>query len=73
VAADLTELVPHFRIDEVSLLDSNSLVDIKRGIRIARHRRGQDEVSLDVSGSTNFLWQISDDDPPFSPKLVASC
>jgi anaerobic magnesium-protoporphyrin IX monomethyl ester cyclase len=63
VVDDLCDLVPRYRIDEVALLDSNFLVDIKRAIAIAR--------GIIVSGvkfrwtfqaSTDFLWRMSDED-----------
>src|ERR1700722_12383278 len=36
VVSDLAELVPRYGIEEVALLDSNFLVDIKRAVAIAR-------------------------------------
>lgn len=63
VVSDLAELVPRYRIDEVALLDSNFLVDIKRAIAIA-----QGIVASGVrfrwtfQASTDFLWRMSDDD-----------
>lgn len=63
VVADLAELVPRYRIDEVALLDSNFLVDIKRAIAIAR---GIVESGVKFrwtfQASTDFLWRMSDDD-----------
>jgi len=63
VVADLTELVPRFRIDEVALLDSNFLVDIKRAIQIARGIvDSKVKFHWTFQASTDFLWKMSDDD-----------
>lgn len=63
VVADLAELVPRYRIDEVALLDSNFLVDIKRAIAIA-HGIVASGVKFcwTFQASTDFLWRMSDDD-----------
>jgi len=63
VVADLTELVPRFRIDEVALLDSNFLVDVKRAIQIARGIvDSKVKFRWTFQASTDFLWKMSDDD-----------
>jgi radical SAM superfamily enzyme YgiQ (UPF0313 family) len=63
VVADLTELVPRFRIDEVALFDSNFLVDIKRAIRIARGIvDSKVKFRWTFQASTDFLWKMSDDE-----------
>ncbi|MBO0910449.1 MAG: B12-binding domain-containing radical SAM protein [Acidobacteria bacterium] len=63
VVADLAELVPRFRIDEVALLDSNFLVDIKRAIQIARGIvESKVKFRWTFQASTDFLWRMSDDD-----------
>jgi anaerobic magnesium-protoporphyrin IX monomethyl ester cyclase len=63
VVDDLAELVSRYRIEQVALLDSNFLVDIKRALAIARgivcsgvHFR------WDFQASTDFIWKMSDDD-----------
>ena len=63
VVADLSELVPRFRIDEVALLDSNFLVDIKRALRIARGIvDSKVKFRWTFQASTDFLWKMSDDE-----------
>jgi radical SAM superfamily enzyme YgiQ (UPF0313 family) len=63
VVADLSDLVPRFRIDEVALLDSNFLVDIKRAIQIARGIvDSKVKFRWTFQASTDFLWRMSDDE-----------
>jgi len=63
VVADLAELVPRYRIDEVALLDSNFLVDIKRAMAIARGIvDSKVKFRWTFQASTDFLWRMSDDD-----------
>jgi radical SAM superfamily enzyme YgiQ (UPF0313 family) len=63
VVADLAELVPRYGIDEVALLDSNFLVDIKRAIAIARGIvDSKVKFSWTFQASTDFLWRMSDDE-----------
>lgn len=63
VVDDLAELVPRYRIDEVALLDSNFLVDIKRAIAIARGIvDSKVKFRWTFQASTDFLWRMSDDD-----------
>jgi radical SAM superfamily enzyme YgiQ (UPF0313 family) len=63
VVDDLADLVPRYRIDEVALLDSNFLVDIKRAIAIARGIVASGvKFRWDFQASTDFLWRMSDDD-----------
>ncbi len=52
-----------YRIEEVALLDSNFLVDIKRAIAIARGIVSSGvKFRWDFQASTDFLWKMSDDD-----------
>jgi anaerobic magnesium-protoporphyrin IX monomethyl ester cyclase len=63
VVDDLVELVSRYRIDEVALLDSNFLVDIKRALAIARGLVASGvRFRWDFQASTDFLWKVSDDD-----------
>jgi anaerobic magnesium-protoporphyrin IX monomethyl ester cyclase len=63
VVADLADLVPRYRIDEVALLDSNFLVDIKRAMAIARGILDSNlKFRWTFQASTDFLWRMSDDD-----------
>lgn len=63
VVADLADLVPRYRIDEVALLDSNFPVDIKRALAIAGGiRDSKVKFRWTFQASTDFLWRMSDDD-----------
>ncbi len=63
VVDDLADLVPRYGIDEVALLDSNFLVDIKRAIAIARGIVASGvKFRWTFQASTDFLWRMSDDD-----------
>ena len=63
VVADLADLVPRYRIEEVALLDSNFLVDVKRAIAIARGIIDSGvHFRWTFQASTDFLWRMSDDD-----------
>jgi anaerobic magnesium-protoporphyrin IX monomethyl ester cyclase len=63
VVADLADLVPRYRIDEVALLDSNFLVDLKRALAIARGIvDSQIKFRWTFQASTDFLWRMSDED-----------
>lgn len=63
VVDDLCDLVPRYRIDEVALLDSNFLVDIKRAVAIARGVVSSGvKFRWTFQASTDFLWRMSDED-----------
>jgi radical SAM superfamily enzyme YgiQ (UPF0313 family) len=63
VVNDLTDLVPRYGVEEVALLDSNFLVDIKRAIAIARGIvDSRVKFRWTFQASTDFLWRTSDDD-----------
>lgn len=63
VVNDLADLVPRYRIDEVALLDSNFLVDIKRALAIARGIVDSGvRFRWNFQASTDFLWRMSDDE-----------
>ena len=63
VVDDLVELVSRYQIDEVALLDSNFLVDIRRALAIARGLlASRVRFRWDFQASTDFLWKISDDE-----------
>jgi anaerobic magnesium-protoporphyrin IX monomethyl ester cyclase len=63
VVDDLCDLVPRYRIDEVALLDSNFLVDIRRAIAIARGILASGvKFRWTFQASTDFLWRMSDED-----------
>jgi anaerobic magnesium-protoporphyrin IX monomethyl ester cyclase len=63
VVSDLAELVPRYHIEEVSLLDSNFPVDIKRALAIARGILDSGiKFRWTFQASTDFLWKMSDDD-----------
>ena len=63
VVSDLADLVPRYNIEEVALLDSNFLVDIKRALAIARGIVASGiKFRWTFQASTDFLWKMSDDD-----------
>jgi radical SAM superfamily enzyme YgiQ (UPF0313 family) len=63
VIAELTDLVPRYRIEEVALLDSNFPVDIHRAIRIARGvRDAKIPFRWTFQASTDFLCRMSEDE-----------
>jgi anaerobic magnesium-protoporphyrin IX monomethyl ester cyclase len=63
VVDDMVELVPRYRIEEVALLDSNFLVDIKRALAIARGILASGvKFRWTFQASTDFLWKMNDDD-----------
>jgi len=63
VVDELVELVGRYRIEQVALLDSNFLVDIKRALAIARGIVSSGiRFRWDFQASTDFLWRMSDDD-----------
>jgi anaerobic magnesium-protoporphyrin IX monomethyl ester cyclase len=63
VVSDLAELVPRYRIQEVALLDSNFLVDVKRALAIARGILASGmKFRWTFQASTDFLWKMSDDE-----------
>jgi radical SAM superfamily enzyme YgiQ (UPF0313 family) len=63
VVSELTELVPQYRIDEVSLLDSNFLVDMKRAVAIARGILASKlNFRWTFQASTDFIWRMNEDD-----------
>jgi radical SAM superfamily enzyme YgiQ (UPF0313 family) len=63
VVDDLAELVPRYGIEEVALLDSNFLVDVKRAVAIARGIVASGvKFRWDFQASTDFLWRMSDDE-----------
>src|ERR1700731_733499 len=63
VVSDLAELVPRYGIEEVALLDSNFLVDIKRAVAIARGIIASGvKFNWDFQASTDFVARMSEDD-----------
>jgi radical SAM superfamily enzyme YgiQ (UPF0313 family) len=63
VVSELTELVVRYNLEEVALLDSNFLVDIKRALAIARGIVASGlRFRWTFQASTDFLWKMSDDD-----------
>lgn len=63
VVSDLTDLVERYRLQEVALLDSNFLVDVKRALAIARGIVASGlKFRWTFQASTDFLWKMSDDD-----------
>ena len=63
VVSDLTDLVPRHNFEEVALLDSNFLVDIKRALAIARGILASGlRFRWTFQASTDFLWKMTDDD-----------
>lgn len=63
VVSDLTDLVERYKLEEVALLDSNFLVDIKRAMAIARGIVASGvKFRWTFQASTDFLWKMSDDD-----------
>jgi anaerobic magnesium-protoporphyrin IX monomethyl ester cyclase len=63
VVSDLADLVERYRIEEVALLDSNFLVDIKRALAIAKGIVSSGvRFRWDFQASTDFLWKMSDDE-----------
>jgi radical SAM superfamily enzyme YgiQ (UPF0313 family) len=63
VVSELSDLVPRYRIDEVSLLDSNFLVDIRRALAIARGILDcKVRFRWTFQASTDFVCRMSDDE-----------
>lgn len=63
VVSDLADLVPRYGIQEVALLDSNFLVDIKRAVAIARGIVASGvKFHWDFQASTDFVARMSEDD-----------
>lgn len=63
VVNDLAELVSRYGIEQVALLDSNFLVDIKRALAIARGIVSSGvRFRWDFQASTDFIWKMSDDE-----------
>ena len=63
VVSDLADLVPRYGIEEVALLDSNFLVDIKRAVAIARGIIASGvKFNWDFQASTDFVARMSEDD-----------
>jgi radical SAM superfamily enzyme YgiQ (UPF0313 family) len=63
VVSDLVDLVPRYGIEEVALLDSNFLVDIKRALAIARGIvDSKIKFRWTFQASTDFIWRMSDDE-----------
>jgi anaerobic magnesium-protoporphyrin IX monomethyl ester cyclase len=63
VVHDLAELVLRYRIDEVALLDSNFLVDMKRALAIASGIVASGvKFRWDFQASTDFVWRMADDE-----------
>jgi anaerobic magnesium-protoporphyrin IX monomethyl ester cyclase len=63
VVSDLADLVPRYNIEEVALLDSNFLVDLKRALAIARGIVASGlKFRWTFQASTDFLWRMSDDE-----------
>jgi anaerobic magnesium-protoporphyrin IX monomethyl ester cyclase len=63
VVDELVELVDRYRIEQVALLDSNFLVDIKRALAIAQGIVSSGiRFRWDFQASTDFLWKMSDDE-----------
>jgi anaerobic magnesium-protoporphyrin IX monomethyl ester cyclase len=63
VVSDLAELVPRYGIEEVALLDSNFLVDIKRAVAIAKGivTNGV-KLRWNFQASTDFVARMSEDE-----------
>lgn len=63
VVSDLADLVPRYRVEEVALLDSNFLVDVRRALAIARGILASGvRFRWTFQASTDFLWKMPDDD-----------
>jgi len=63
VVSDLADLVPRYGIEEVALLDSNFLVDIKRAVAIARGIVASGvKFRWNFQASTDFVARMSEDD-----------
>jgi len=63
VVDELAELVSRYRIDQVALLDSNFLVDVKRALAIARGILSSGvRFRWDFQASTDFLWKMGDEE-----------
>jgi radical SAM superfamily enzyme YgiQ (UPF0313 family) len=63
VVAELTDLVPRYRVDEVALLDSNFPVDLKRAIEIARGiYQSNVRFRWTFQASTDFLSRMTDEE-----------
>jgi len=62
VVSELTDLVARYRLTEVSLLDSNFLVDIRRAVAIARGILDSGvRFQWTFQASTDFLCRMTDD------------
>ncbi len=63
VVGELANLVPRYRIEEVSLLDSNFPVDLRRALQIARGIvESRVKFRWTFQASTDFLCRMSEDD-----------
>ena len=63
LSVTLADLVTRYHIQEVALLDSNFLVDIKRALAIAQGIVTSGvRFRWDVPGFHGFLWKMSDDE-----------
>jgi anaerobic magnesium-protoporphyrin IX monomethyl ester cyclase len=63
VVSDLAELVPRYRVEEVALLDSNFLVDMRRALAIAQGILDSGiKFRWTFQASTDFVWKMSDRD-----------
>ena len=63
VVGELANLVPRYRIEEVSLLDSNFPVDLRRALQIARGIvDSRVKFRWTFQASTDFLCRMSEDD-----------
>lgn len=63
VVAEVTDLVPRYRAEEVAMLDSNFPVDIHRALRIARgFVDSKIKFRWTFQASTDFLCRMSEDE-----------
>jgi anaerobic magnesium-protoporphyrin IX monomethyl ester cyclase len=63
VLADLTEMIPRYKIEHVPLFDSNFLVDRRRAVEIARGIIASGlKFRWDFQTSTDFLAKMSDEE-----------
>ena len=63
VVAEVTDLVPRYRVEEVAMLDSNFPVDIHRALRIARgFVDSKIKFRWTFQASTDFLCRMSEDE-----------
>ncbi len=63
VVREVTDLVEHYRLDEVAFLDSNFPVDVKRALEIGRGIiKTKVKFRWTVQASTDLLCRMSDED-----------